>query len=126
MEILNNLKYTKNHEWVLIEENIATVGITDYAQRELGDIVYVDVDTLDQSLTSNDVFGSVEAVKTVSDLYMPVSGKIIEINKDLENAPEILNQSPYKEGWIIKVQLSEKTINNELLSPSEYKTLIGA
>ena len=126
MEVLNNLQYTKNHEWVLIEENIATVGITDYAQRELGDIVYVDVDTLDQNLTSNDVFGSVEAVKTVSDLYMPVSGKIIEINKDLENAPEILNQSPYKEGWIIKVQLSEKTINNELLSPSEYKTLIGA
>ncbi len=126
MEILNNLQYTKNHEWVLIEENIATVGITDYAQRELGDIVYVDVDTLDQNLTSNDVFGSVEAVKTVSDLYMPVSGKIIEINKDLENAPETLNQSPYKEGWIIKVQLSEKTINNELLSPSEYKTLIGA
>tara|TARA_Y100000994_G_C15678567_1_gene436820 strand:- start:434 stop:814 length:381 start_codon:yes stop_codon:yes gene_type:complete len=126
MEILNNLQYTKNHEWVLIEENIATVGITDYAQRELGDIVYVDVDTLDQNLTSNDVFGSVEAVKTVSDLYMPVSGKIIEINKELENAPEILNQSPYKEGWIIKVQLSEKIINNELLSPSEYKTLIGA
>ena len=125
MEILNNLQYTKNHEWVLIEENIATVGITDYAQRELGDIVYVDVDTLDQSLTSNDVFGSVEAVKTVSDLYMPISGKIIEINKELENAPETLNQSPYKEGWIIKVQLSEKTINNELLSPSEYKTLIG-
>ena len=126
MEILNNLQYTKNHEWVLIEENIATVGITDYAQRELGDIVYVDVDTLDQNLNSNDVFGSVEAVKTVSDLYMPVSGKIIEINKELENAPEILNQSPYKEGWIIKVQLSEKIINNELLSPSEYKTLIGA
>ena len=126
MEILNNLQYTKNHEWVLIEENIATVGITDYAQRELGDIVYVDVDTLDQNLTSNDVFGSVEAVKTVSDLYMPISGKIIEINKELENAPETLNQSPYKEGWIIKVQLSEKTINNELLSPSEYKTLIGA
>lgn len=125
MEILNNLQYTKNHEWVLIEENIATVGITDYAQRELGDIVYVDVDTLDQNLTSNDVFGSVEAVKTVSDLYMPISGKIIEINKELENAPEILNQSPYKKGWIIKVQLSDKTINNELLSPSEYKTLIG-
>ena len=126
MEILNNLQYTKNHEWVLIEENIATVGITDYAQRELGDIVYVDVDTLDQSLTSNDIFGSVEAVKTVSDLYMPISGKIIEINKELENAPETLNQSPYKEGWIIKVQLNEQTINNELLSPSEYKSLIGA
>ena len=125
MEILNNLKYTKNHEWISIDGNIATVGITDYAQRELGDIVYVDVDTLDQNLNANDIFGSVEAVKTVSDLYMPVSGKIIEINTALENAPESLNQSPYKDGWIIKVQLNAKIINNELLSSSEYKTLIG-
>ena len=125
MEILNNLQYTKNHEWISIDGNIATVGITDYAQRELGDIVYVDVDTLDQNLNANDIFGSVEAVKTVSDLYMPVSGKIIEVNTELENAPESLNQSPYKDGWIIKVQLNAKIINNELLSSSEYKTLIG-
>ena len=125
MEILNNLQYTKNHEWVLIDGNIATIGVTDYAQRELGDIVYVDVDTLGQDLNADDVFGSVEAVKTVSDLYMPVTGKIIEINKALENAPELLNQSPYSDGWIIKVQLSNTTINNELLSSSQYKTLIG-
>tara|TARA_B100001113_G_scaffold318737_1_gene286948 strand:- start:70 stop:450 length:381 start_codon:yes stop_codon:yes gene_type:complete len=125
MEILNNLQYTKNHEWVLIDGNIAKIGVTDYAQRELGDIVYVDVDTLGQDLNADDVFGSVEAVKTVSDLYMPVTGKIIEINKALENAPELLNQSPYSDGWIIKVQLRNTTINNELLSSSQYKTLIG-
>ena len=125
MEILDNLQYTKNHEWVLINGDIATIGVTDYAQRELGDIVYVDVDTLDQELSADDVFGSVEAVKTVSDLYMPVAGKIIEINKELENLPELLNKSPYKDGWIVKVQLIDTTINNELLSSSQYKTLIG-
>tara|TARA_Y100000766_G_scaffold208450_1_gene180208 strand:- start:215 stop:595 length:381 start_codon:yes stop_codon:yes gene_type:complete len=125
MEILDNLQYTKNHEWVLINGAIATIGVTDYAQRELGDIVYVDVDTLDQELNADDVFGSVEAVKTVSDLYMPVAGKIIEINKELENSPELLNKSPYKDGWIVKVQLLDTAINNELLSSSQYKTLIG-
>ena len=125
MEILNNLQYTKNHEWILIDGTIATVGITDYAQKELGDIVYVDVDTLDHDLNADDIFGSVEAVKTVSDLYMPVTGKVIEINKEIENAPELLNQSPYKDGWIIKVQLTDKEFNNELLSSSQYKTLIG-
>ncbi|MAQ47327.1 MAG: glycine cleavage system protein H [Flavobacteriales bacterium] len=125
MEILDNLQYTKNHEWVLINGAIATIGVTDYAQRELGDIVYVDVDTLDQELNIDDVFGSVEAVKTVSDLYMPVAGKIIEINKELENSPELLNKSPYKDGWIVKVQLLDTAINNELLSSSQYKTLIG-
>ena len=125
MEILDNLQYTKNHEWVLINGAIATIGVTDYAQRELGDIVYVDVDTLDQELNTDDVFGSVEAVKTVSDLYMPVAGKIIEINKELENSPELLNKSPYKDGWIVKVQLLDTAINNELLSSSQYKTLIG-
>ena len=125
MEILNNLQYTKNHEWILIDGTIATVGITDYAQKELGDIVYVDVDTLDHDLNADDIFGSVEAVKTVSDLYMPVTGKVIEINKEIENAPELLNQSPYKDGWIIKVQLTDKEFNNELLSSSQYKSLIG-
>ena len=125
MELLNNLQYTKNHEWVLIEGNIATIGITDYAQKELGDIVYVDVDCLEQQLNADDVFGSVEAVKTVSDLYMPIAGKIIEINKELENSPELLNKSPYKDGWIVKVQLLDTAINNELLSSSQYKTLIG-
>ena len=124
MELLNNLQYTKNHEWVLIEGNIATIGITDYAQKELGDIVYVDVDCLEQQLNADDVFGSVEAVKTVSDLYMPVSGKIIEVNDELDNNPELLNQSPYNDGWIIKVQINDAN-NNELLNSDQYKSLIG-
>ena len=124
MEILDNLQYTKNHEWVLINGAIATIGVTDYAQRELGDIVYVDVDTLDQELNADDVFGSVEAVKTVSDLYMPVSGKIIEVNDALDNNPDLLNQSPYNDGWIIKVQINDAN-NNELLNSDQYKSLIG-
>ncbi|RPG58565.1 MAG: glycine cleavage system protein GcvH [Flavobacteriales bacterium TMED191] len=124
MELLNNLQYTKNHEWVLIEGNIATIGITDYAQKELGDIVYVDVDCLEQQLNADDVFGSVEAVKTVSDLYMPVSGKIIEVNDALDNNPDLLNQSPYNDGWIIKVQINDAN-NNELLNSDQYKSLIG-
>ena len=111
MELLNNLQYTKNHEWVLIEGNIATIGITDYAQKELGDIVYVDVDCLEQQLNADDVFGSVEAVKTVSDLYMPVSGKIVEVNDALDNNPDLLNQSPYNDGWIIKVQINDANNN---------------
>ena len=124
MELLNNLQYTKNHEWVLIEGNIATIGITDYAQKELGDIVYVDVDCLERQLNADDVFGSVEAVKTVSDLYMPVSGKIIEVNDALDNNPDLLNQSPYNDGWIIKVQINDAN-NNELLNSDQYKSLIG-
>jgi len=124
MELLNNLQYTKNHEWVLIEGNIATIGITDYAQKELGDIVYVDVDCLEQQLNADDVFGSVEAVKTVSDLYMPVSGKIVEVNDALDNNPDLLNQSPYNDGWIIKVQINDAN-NNELLNSDQYKSLIG-
>lgn len=124
MELLNNLQYTKNHEWVLIEGNIATIGITDYAQKELGDIVYVDVDCLEQQLNADDVFGSVEAVKTVSDLYMPVSGKIIKVNGALDNNPDLLNQSPYNDGWIIKVQINDAN-NNELLNSDQYKSLIG-
>ena len=124
MELLNNLQYTKNHEWVLIEGNIATIGITDYAQKELGDIVYVDVDCLEQQLNADDVFGSVEAVKTVSDLYMPVSGKIIEVNDELDNNPDLLNKSPYNDGWIIKVQINDAN-NYELLNSDQYKSLIG-
>ena len=125
MEIKDNLKYTENHEWVLIEDNIAIVGITDYAQSELGDIVYLDVDTLGQHLNIESVFGSVEAVKTVSDLYMPVSGKINELNSKLESNPELLNQSPYDEGWIIKVDIDDDFNSDQLLSSDQYKEIIG-
>ena len=124
MEIKDNLKYTENHEWVLIEDDIAVVGITDYAQSELGDIVYVDIDSVGQDLNVDDVFGSVEAVKTVSDLYMPVSGKIIELNDQLDSNPELLNQDPYNAGWIIKVELNNLDYD-QLLSSEQYKNLIG-
>lgn len=119
------LKYTKNHEWISIQGNTALVGITDYAQGELGDIVFVDVDCVGQSLTQDDVFGSVEAVKTVSDLYMPVSGKVLSFNTDLENSPELINNSPYDKGWIIKLEIDLDNLNNELLSLEEYNNLIG-
>ena len=123
MEVLENLKYTQNHEWVLMTDNIVTVGITDFAQTELGDIVYVDVDTMGISLNIDDVFGSVEAVKTVSDLFMPVKGEIIEINPLLENNPELVNVSPYKDGWIVKVRVEQS--NDKLLTAQEYKNHIG-
>tara|TARA_A100001011_G_scaffold395826_1_gene491935 strand:- start:752 stop:1132 length:381 start_codon:yes stop_codon:yes gene_type:complete len=126
MEILDNLKYTENHEWVLIENNLATIGVTDYAQSELGDIVYVDVDTVSQFLNIDDVFGSVEAVKTVSDLFMPVSGKVVQLNSKLDANPELINTEPYNNGWIVKVELSGAVENPKLLSASEYKELIGA
>ena len=127
MKVLNNLKYTENHEWILLEGNIATIGITDYAQNELGDIVFVDVDTLGEALNIEDVFGSVEAVKTVSDLFMPVVGKVLELNDNLEKNPELVNSSPYEEGWIIKVEVDLNTpINDKLLTSEEYKNHIGA
>tara|TARA_B100000902_G_scaffold398881_1_gene467347 strand:+ start:881 stop:1261 length:381 start_codon:yes stop_codon:yes gene_type:complete len=125
MKILDNLKYTANHEWVLLDGKTAIVGITDYAQSELGDIVYLDVDTLGQHLNIESIFGSVEAVKTVSDLYMPVSGKITELNSHLESNPELLNQSPYDEGWIIKVEIDDDFKSDQLLSSSQYKEIIG-
>ena len=123
MEVLENLKYTQNHEWVLIKDDIVIVGITDFAQTELGDIVYVDVDTMGVSLNIDDVFGSVEAVKTVSDLFMPVKGEIIEINPLLENNPQLVNVSPYKDGWIVKVRVEQS--NDKLLTAQEYKNHIG-
>tara|TARA_B100001287_G_scaffold186267_1_gene157206 strand:- start:177 stop:557 length:381 start_codon:yes stop_codon:yes gene_type:complete len=124
MEI-KNLKYTKNHEWILIQGKTATVGITDYAQGELGDIVFVDVDSIGKSLSKDDVFGSVEAVKTVSDLYMPVSGNVLSFNVELENSPELINNSPYDKGWIIKLEIDSDNLSNELLSLEEYNNLIG-
>ena len=125
MNIKENLKYTKDHEWIKLDGSIATVGITDFAQSELGDIVYVEVDTLDETLDKDDVFGTVEAVKTVSDLFLPMSGKIIEFNENLSDSPESINDSPYEEGWIIKVEVSNLDEISELLDNNQYKDLIG-
>lgn len=125
MNTPNELKYTKDHEWIRIEGNTATIGITDFAQGELGDIVFVDVDSVDDELNAGEVFGSVEAVKTVSDLYLPVSGKVIEFNEDLENEPELLNSDPYGKGWIIKLELAEGADVSELLSAEQYKEALG-
>lgn len=125
MNIPGNLKYTKDHEWVSVDGNIATVGITDFAQGELGDIVYVEVETEGETLDNEEVFGSVEAVKTVSDLFMPLSGKVIEVNGDLESAPESVNQNPYEAGWMIKVEMSNPDEVNDLLSAEDYKAIIG-
>jgi glycine cleavage system H protein len=126
MNIPANLKYTKDHEWISIEGDIATVGITDFAQKELGDIVYVEVETLDQTLEKDDVFGTVEAVKTVSDLFLPIAGEIIAFNDALENTPESVNADPYGAGWMIKVKIANMAEVDGLLSSESYKELIGA
>ncbi len=126
MNIPANLKYTKDHEWVSLEGDIATVGITHFAQKELGDIVYVEVETLDQTLEKDEVFGTVEAVKTVSDLFLPMSGEIIEFNDALESKPESVNLDPYGAGWMVKVKVSNVAEYDSLLSSEAYKELIGA
>jgi len=126
MNIPEELKYTEEHEWVKIEGNIATIGITDFAQGELGDIVYLEIDSLDSEIGLNEVFGTVEAVKTVSDLFMPVGGKVIEINSTLEDNPELVNEDPYGEGWIIKIDISDLSEVDNLLSPEEYKNMIAS
>ena len=125
MSIPANLKYTKEHEWLRVEGNTAWVGITDYAQSELGEIVYVEVETVGEELAEGDVFGSVEAVKTVSDLLMPVSGEVLEVNAELEEKPELINEDPYGKGWIVKVELSEGADQSELLTAEQYQELIG-
>ena len=125
MSIPAELKYTKDHEWVRIEGNIAVVGITDFAQGELGDIVFVDIDSVGDELNAGDVFGSVEAVKTVSDLYLPISGKVVEFNEELEGEPELVNTDPYGKGWIIKLEIAEGTDQSELLSADQYNEVIG-
>ena len=125
MKIPKELKYTKDHEWISIDGQIATVGITDFAQRELGDIVYVEVETLGESLEADDIFGTVEAVKTVSDLFLPVAGKIIEFNDSLEEAPEDVNSDPYSKGWMIKLKVNNPNDLNDLLDADQYKDLIG-
>jgi glycine cleavage system H protein len=126
MEIKPELKYTKDHEWISIDGNNATIGITDYAQGELGDIVYVEIESLGEQLDKEEIFGSVEAVKTVSDLFLPVSGEITEMNEGLEDNPELINDDPYGEGWIIKMKISDQSQLSDLLSADAYKDLIGA
>lgn len=125
MNTPSELKYTKDHEWVRVEGNVATIGITDFAQSELGDIVFVDVDSVDDELSSGDVFGSVEAVKTVSDLFLPLTGKIVEFNADLEDQSELLNTDPYGKGWIIKLEVAEGADTSELLTAEQYQESLG-
>jgi glycine cleavage system H protein len=120
-----NLKYTKDHEWIKAEGNIATIGITEFAQRELGDIVFVDIDSVGKALEANEIFGTVEAVKTVSDLYLPVSGTIMEVNPDLEGNPEAVNQDPYGKGWMAKMELTNPSEIDGLLDAEAYKQLVG-
>jgi len=124
MNLPSELKYTKDHEWIKIEGTIATVGITDFAQGELGDIVYVDVDTLDDTVEEGEIFGSVEAVKTVSDLFMPLSGEVIKFNEALEDDPELVNSDPYDKGWMIKIEISDPSQVIDLLDAETYKALI--
>ena len=126
MKIPSDLKYTKDHEWVKIEGDIAIIGITDFAQSELGDIVYVEVETVDETLDAEDVFGTVEAVKTVSDLFLPLSGEIIEFNEALQDEPEKVNTDPYGDGWMVKVKFSDSSEIDNLLSADDYKAIINA
>ncbi|MBZ9729555.1 glycine cleavage system protein GcvH [Salegentibacter sp. JZCK2] len=126
MNIPQDLKYTKDHEWIKVEGDTATIGITDFAQGELGDIVYVEVETVDETLDKEEVFGTVEAVKTVSDLYLPLSGEIIEFNESLEDEPEKVNSDPYGEGWMIKIKFSDKSQLEDLLSADAYKEVLGS
>ena len=124
MDFPKNLKYTKDHEWVKIEGDIATIGITEFAQKELGDIVFVEVETLGESLEEGDVFGTVEAVKTVSDLFMPLSGEVLEVNEALEASPELVNDDPYEAGWMIKIKI-DGAAADDLLTSEKYKELVG-
>ena len=126
MNVPSNLKYTKDHEWIRVDGDIATVGITDFAQGELGDIVYVEVETVDETLAKEEIFGTVEAVKTVSDLLLPLSGEIIDFNEDLEAEPEKVNSDPYGEGWMVKLKFNKPEELDQLLDDTAYKALIGA
>ncbi len=126
MNLPENLKYTKDHEWLKIEDGIATVGITEFAQGELGDIVYVDIESVDETIDKDEVFGSVEAVKTVSDLFMPLSGEVIAFNENLEDTPEKVNSDPYGDGWMIKIKISDNSQIDDLLDAAAYKEVIGA
>jgi glycine cleavage system H protein len=125
MNIPKNLKYTKEHEWIRIEGDVAFIGITDYAQKELGDVVFVEIETEGENLDKGEVFGTIEAVKTVSDLYMPIGGEILEINNKLEDNPEIVNDSPYDQGWLIKTTMSDKSQVDDLLSAEDYEKILA-
>ncbi len=126
MNIPAGLKYTKDHEWIRVEGDEAFIGVTDFAQKELGDIVFIEVDTVDEDLEAEDTFGTIEAVKTVSDLFMPASGTVLEFNESLEDAPETVNTDPYGEGWIVKIKLSDATQVERLLDAGAYKALVEA
>lgn len=126
MNFPSELKYTKDHEWVRVEGNVAYIGITDFAQKELGDIVYVDITTLNETVAKEEIFGTVEAVKTVSDLFMPITGKVLEVNSGIDSAPESVNTDPYGNGWMIKVSVDNPSELEDLLSADAYKNLIGA
>lgn len=125
MKIPENLKYTKDHEWCLVEDDVVTIGVTDFAQSELGDIVFVEVETEGDTLEQEEVFGSIEAVKTVSDLFMPIAGEVIAFNEELESTPEVVNNDPYGEGWMIKVKMSDASQLDDLLSAADYKEIVG-
>ena len=126
MKIPENLKYTKDHEWIRVEEGFGYVGVTDFAQGELGDVVFVEIETEGESLNKEEVFGTIEAVKTVSDMFMPVSGEVIEINQKIEDEPELVNKDPYGEGWLIKISITDSSELDELLTPEQYYDLINA
>jgi glycine cleavage system H protein len=125
MNVPENLKYTKEHEWIRVEGEVAFVGITDFAQSELGEIVFVEVETIGETIEAGEIFGTVEAVKTVSDLYLPIDGEILEFNESLEDAPELVNEDPYNQGWMVKIAIKNPSQLDELLSASEYTALIG-
>ena len=125
MNFPENLKYTKDHEWVSMDGDVATIGVTEFAQSELGDIVFVEIETEGETLSQNEVFGTIEAVKTVSDLFMPISGEIVAINSDLEDAPESVNESPYENGWMVKIKASDLSEVDGLMDANAYKSLIG-
>ena len=124
MKVLDNLKYTKDHEWVSIDDNIATVGITDFAQSELGDIVYVELPTLDDEIDTGDEFGTIESVKAVSPLYMPVSGRVVEVNSELKDHPELVNEDCYDEGWLVRIEITNPEDKDELMDPAAYKEIL--
>ena len=125
MNIPENLKYTKEHEWIRFEEDFAYVGITDFAQGELGDIVFVELPNLEEEFSQNDIFGTIEAVKTLADLFIPISGKIVAVNEDLEGQPELINTSPYEDGWIVKIEVTSKEDLESLMNHNSYKELIS-
>ena len=125
MKIPENLRYTKDHEWIRVEEGFAYIGVTDFAQGELGDVVFVEIETEGENLDKEEVFGTIEAVKTVSDMFMPISGKVIEINQKIEDEPELVNKDPYGEGWLIKISITDSSELDELITPEQYNDLIN-